>query len=329
MLDPQTEAARARARQIRRELAVARKVAAAYQAAYDAAADELDNLLGLIEEAPTPATLMQAARLRNLLDSLEQELAGFAATAGGAIDQGGELSAQAGGRDAVAQVDNLTANRVPAIGAVHEIAAGHATAILASMPTQVSGMVRDTLVRGVTVGLNSRVIGRDIQRILGGSLTRALTIARTEMLTAYRDATLSTYRANRNVVREWAWLATQDSRTCPVCWAMHGSVHSLDERLSSHPACRCAMVPLTSTWGDLGLAGSGKSWRPPLGPDLFAQLAAGQQRRILGPGKYREYRAGRLQLPDLVQQTVHPIYGPGLRERRLADAVSVRGQQAA
>lgn len=323
------DAAKARARQIRRELAVARTVASAYQQAYDAAADELDRLLQLVEESPSPATLMQASRLRNLLDALEQELAGFAATAGGAIDQGAQASAGAGSADAVAMV--TSAAQAPTVAAVHEIAAGHAAAILSTMPSQTANAVREAMVRGVTLGNNPRAIARDIKRILGSTLTRALTIARTEMLQAYRDATLDAYRRNRHVVMEWAWLATVDARTCPVCWAMHGTVHSLDERLESHPACRCAMVPLTRPWAEIGTAGQATGWRPPLGTDLFARLPAGDQRRILGPGKYRAYRDGQIALPDLVAPTAHPVYGHGLRERSLKDAIQVSqgGRRAA
>lgn len=324
----QDEAARARARQIRRELAVARTVAAAYQTAYDAAAGELDRLLAeMLDGQTTPASLAQANRLRSLVEQLEQELQGFAVTAAGAIEQGAAGSAEAGAVDASAMV--AAGSGAPAVGAVREIAVGHAAAILSTLPAQVAAQVKDSLVRGVILGRNPREIARLVRRQLGSSLARALTIARTEMLQAYRDSTLLTYQANRGVVKGWAWLATADARTCPVCWAMHGSVHTLDERLDSHLACRCAMVPLTVPWGELGFRAQPTGWQPPLGADVFAALPAGDQRRILGPGKFAAYQAGQIQLADLVAPTVHPVYGPGLRERSLKDAVAQAGGRRA
>lgn len=109
----------------------------------------------------------------------------------------------------------------------------------------------DALRNGITLGWNPRKIARLIRDALGTSLTRALTIARTETLRAQRIAAVENYRANDNVVKGWKWSASLDGRTCPSCFAMHGTIHPLSEDMESHPNCRCSCSPQTFTYSEL------------------------------------------------------------------------------
>ena len=110
--------------------------------------------------------------------------------------------------------------------------------LLAELGPAAGEAVRSGLVRGMALGRHPTVIARGIRTALGGDAARAVTIARTEILRAYRESSRAFYRANSDVVTGWLWHATLDAgRTCPVCWAMHGTFHALDEVMATHPSC--------------------------------------------------------------------------------------------
>lgn len=108
------------------------------------------------------------------------------------------------------------------------------------------------LVEAVTLGENPRQTASRVRDALGGNLTRALRIARQEGIRPYRESTYRSYLNNRRLVGGWIWRAQLSTRTCIVCWRMHGTRHSLDERFASHIACRCAMIPDVVSWDELG-----------------------------------------------------------------------------
>src|SRR5690606_16788234 len=75
---------------------------------------------------------------------------------------------------------------------------------------------------------------------------------RTEILNANREASRFTMQQNSNVVAEWVWYASIGT-CCGACLAKHGHTFPLDQPMQSHPSCRCAMVPRTDSWADLGI----------------------------------------------------------------------------
>lgn len=166
---------------------------------------------------------------------------------------------------------------------------------------------RTALVNGVTLGDNPRTIAQDVRKALQVPLWRALTITRTEILRAHREATREALIANQALIDGWVWLSAMDDRTCPYCWAMTGTHHAAGDDMASHPNCRCTKVPQTKSWEDL-LGPGGASDLPderagvtiPDGAEVFADLPAREQERILGPAAYKQYKAGELSLNDLV-----------------------------
>jgi hypothetical protein len=77
----------------------------------------------------------------------------------------------------------------------------------------------------------------------------------------------------------------------------------LDERLDDHICGRCAMLPITPTWAELGVIGfASADVTIPTGPALFAQLPPAQQDGILGQAAGAAYRAGVVKLEDFVGQ---------------------------
>jgi len=180
---------------------------------------------------------------------------------------------------------------------------------------------RDALIRGVIEDKGPRHIGREIRKATRISRDRAVLIARQESLGAYRAVTSQTFQSNPQVVKTWVWTAALDRRTCSVCWAQHGTEHPIAETLASHIGCRCAMVPQTVSWKDLGIDLPDNRASIRTGAELFDELPSADQLAILGRGKLDAYNAGKITLDDLVQPTRSKRWGPGLRERTLRELV--------
>lgn len=195
--------------------------------------------------------------------------------------------------------------------------------LLAELGPLAAQDVKRALVTGIALGKNPRVIARGARDALGGNMARALTIARTEVLRSYREASRETYHANQDVVEGWQWSATLDGRTCASCWSMHGEHFDTEESLDSHPSCRCALVPTSRPWAELGFPDVQETQVAlESGSDIFARQPEALQRKVLGPGKFDAYRTGKIQLADLVQKTSSRRWGAGRRERSLRDALA-------
>jgi len=207
--------------------------------------------------------------------------------------------------------------------------------LLDDLPGEAGQAVADALVRGVALGLNPREVARQVRREMGMSLTRALRIARTETLRAYREASLRSYRANRDIIKGWIWHAHLGPRTCAACIAMHGTVHRLDEKLDDHPNGRCAPIPLTKSWKELGQEyGIDLSDLPDTrvqverGTDWFARQPEDVQRRILGHAGYEAWRAGAVRLEDFVGRKRSKEWGPHRYRRSLRELLGGRESKA-
>lgn len=180
------------------------------------------------------------------------------------------------------------------------------------------------LVNGLAAGMNPRDTARVLKESLGISKARALNIARTETLRAYREASRQSYLQNENSVTGWRWFAATDTRTCPGCWAMHGSAHSAEEHLDGHPSCRCVMIPVTKSWAEILGDDSIPDTRPEIetGEAMFARLSEEEQKQILGEGAFALYRDGKTTLADHVRQTSDPRWGTMRREATQQEALA-------
>lgn len=188
--------------------------------------------------------------------------------------------------------------------------------------------MRDELVAGVASGDNSNVIGRRMAKILGESFGRARLIAQTELLNVYRDTHLEVFQANKHLVKGWRWVAARQDRTCPICWAMDGTEHPLEERFASHPGCRCSVVAIRKSYADIDprLVGIGDISRREPGALAFRKLDKDRQRKILGPGLFRAYDQNLVKLEDIPQVTFSQKWGAGRKQQSLTALV---GEQKA
>lgn len=341
--NPRQTAREQRARRLRADRALAKEIAAEYGKAWANIKVQLDDLGEQIKQAKAKGEpvnrgwlvkqhrLQQVeaqvrGELRYVLDLTERKItdAQVAALIAGRQDARELLLATLGPAPTGAAI-------VPAlpVGATEQMI-GRTSAgqplhtLLNALGEETAQAVRSKLAAGVALGQNPRVIARTIRTTVGMSQARALTIARTEVLGVHRAAALDTYRANTNLVTGWQWDAQLGPRTCAMCISMHGTLHTLDETLDSHPSCRCAMAPTTRTWADLGFPGV-RETRVELeaGENWFARQEEPIQYAILGRGKFDAYRRGELKLADLVQETDSRMWGKGRREKSLRDALSV------
>jgi len=178
------------------------------------------------------------------------------------------------------------------------------TSLTGKIAPRVEAMIRNLLIEGIALGINpATVAARMLQRIentFNFGLTRALVIARTEMLDALRRAGHLQDQLNKDVLRGWMWHAELDSRTCPSCWSQHGSIHPVDEMgPNDHQQGRCARVPVTRTWRDLGY-----NIPEPPNPvrdaeDVFRSLPRADQVAIMGQARLDMLLSGRTGWNDL------------------------------
>ncbi len=168
-----------------------------------------------------------------------------------------------------------------------------------------------TLIRGIALGDNPRKTAREMLRrsegAFNGGLTRALTIARTETLDAHRAGSAVAQLANSDVLAGWTWLAQLDTRTCPSCWAQHGTEHDLTEQgPDDHQQGRCARLPRTKTWAELGFTGITEP--ASILPDaqaVFADLTRADQLAVMGPARLKALDGG-VPFADLTQRRTTP-----------------------
>jgi len=178
------------------------------------------------------------------------------------------------------------------------------TALTWPLSREATAAMKSSLIRGVALGMNPNAaaalmlsrVGQDFD----GGRARAVNIARTEMLDAHRAATAAQDKANRDILTGWQWVATLTARTCPSCWSMHGTEHDLDEPGPiDHQQGRCARVPLSKSWRELGFD---IDEPPGVVPDALASFRAmphADQLAVLGKDRLDLLDSGAIRWSDL------------------------------
>ena len=207
--------------------------------------------------------------------------------------------------------------------------------LLLSISNEGAQAAEDALVQGMLLGQNPRHLAREMRKVLGTTLSRALTIARTETLRAHRETTRASYQANSDIVKGWIWHSAADERTCAACWAMHGTVHRVDEILDDHPNGRCGMVPISKSWAEIGEQyGIDLADIPDTNPEiepgisLFERLPVEKQIKILGPAKWAAWKDGKFALADVVGRKRSREWGTHRYEKSLAQLLGTENHPA-
>lgn len=280
---------------------------AAWATAWVSIRDDLENALtDLAEHGDAPGwKIARSKRVQAGLTAAGEALDTLAQQAGGTI---ADDAARALGLGVDGELAMIAAQLPPGRGVVRvdapQIAAmlrrttEQITAFTAPISGETDAAIRAELARGMIVGDNPREAARRMMaategRFTGG-LTRALTISRTEMLDALRTAQHAADQANTGTLAGWTWGCHLDARTCPACLGMHGTEWAItDPGPEGHQNCRCARIPRTKTWAELGFPGIEE-------PDLafddagawFDGLTDQQQRQMLGKRGYEQWQAG-------------------------------------
>lgn len=267
---------------------------------------------------PSLAWYYQEARLENVLREIRMHLDEFSKDALEFAEKGRSDAYELG---AVHALRLAEAQVYGDIAGLHSGAFANAQALLsAASPLKVlfdeigptaAVKAREVFAQGIAEGWNPRKMGRVLaNEIEGLSKRRAVLIARTEQIRSYRTANRDVYKRNGDVLRGWRWTAAKTPATCAMCLALDGEVFPVEETLSSHPACRCSMVPLPNT--DFG------GPQPTSGEDYFAKLPEADQDRVLGKSKAKMYREGKITLKDNVDFVDSPEWGRQPKPRTLS-----------
>lgn len=253
-----------------REAALERALKTSYDAIWARLSGDLEALQAKVDQARavgqliTPAWLRQEQRLLDLVSQAEAQVGQVATDAEPLISDAQRAAALAADDHTTALMAagigppagvGLTFNRLP-VEAIGQLV-GHAydgsplSALLGQLGPEVGQAALDVLVTGLATGDGPRQIARVLRDVLDTASSKALTIARTETLNAYRGAALANYRANSDVVKEWEWHA--DPKACDECKAKHGRRYPLHTPFEEHPNGRCAPIPVTRTWAELGI----------------------------------------------------------------------------
>ena len=286
------------------------------------------------------AKLKQLERYRYLTETTEREMAFYAGVVSDTTEAAAEEAAWLGTQEAEALMASMfddapadvaasivaSFQRVPREAVTALTAALQAESpladLLATFGPEAADGIADALLTNLVAGRGSRVVAREMTRAWGVPLTRALTIARTETNRAHRMAAVANYRNNAHVVKGFRWHSALSSRTCMACIALHGRLFPLSETLDDHPNGRCAAIPVSKTWaelglGDLGLPETGTALQEGDGEAWFRNQDEATQRRMLRGGKYDAWKAGDIKLSDLVHESTDRRWGRTFSEASL------------
>lgn len=316
---------------LRKERTAAGQMVRAYGKAWQRIQEELQRLdaeyetIKAIGERPSWEWIYEHNRLKAFRAQVERELLQFAEYAERTIRAEQQEAIEAAGQQAQRVVKAMlgveTGWNAFDTGAIETMVGltqpdSPLHQLLLSIGGEGAQAAEDALLEGMLLGQNPRAVAGALKSALGLGLSRALTIARTETLRAHREATRASYQANNDLVGGWIWHSAADERTCGCCWAMHGTVHKLEEELNGHPNCRCGMVPV--------LPGINFKVKP--GRELFARLPAEKQIQVLGKKKWEHWKNGDFIFANLSKVRKNNVWGSMTVERSLKELLFEREQ---
>jgi SPP1 gp7 family putative phage head morphogenesis protein len=312
------------------------------RAAWDAMIERQPELIAA--GVATPQQLAGVDRYRELLTQINEQITALsvsAATATSEAQRAGVATALTGAPTLAAVAAGpapagaslpWTALPVDAIEALIGFASDGSPLqeLFADIGPDIAQRATQALVNGLASGEGIEATARALDPILNVGRARARNIAHTETMRAMRQATAQSYAQNTDVLEGWIWTASLTTRTCPACWAMHGTEHPASERLDGHQQCRCAMVPKVRSWSEILGDASIPDDRPVIetGEEAFQRLSENDQRSILGDGLYALWSEGSVSFDALAVRTEDPRWGASVRPITVAEAAGRSSSQA-
>lgn len=310
-------------------------------------ANKLANDIASSEES-NRGKLMKLARVEQLINQVREQVKKFGGTVQSEIQVVQSQSIQQGINDALKLMELSLPNLPPeaqrqviaSFTRLHSDAIERAAGLLGSdSPLKerledaygdyVANQVEEHLLTGIAQGQNPREIARRLERNLqeglGKGLTSILTTIRTAQIKSYQLANHATYLANNNIVKGWVWHSALDNQTCLSCISMHGTIHELEETLDDHHNGRCAPIPQTISYRDLGIDIDEPTSPIESGEDWFNNQPASVQREMMGSSMFSAWQDDKFQFQDLSTKYNDEVYGELLRQASLKDLL---GEQA-
>lgn len=196
------------------------------------------------------------------------------------------------------------------------------SAILERLGPGAARDVQKELVNGLVQGRSPRVVARRIKVAFGNNINRAMAVSRTEILRSHREAQRATYQANSEenggYIKGVRRFTFKDRRTCMACLAMDNTFYKLEESYPTHVNCRCAFVPETISFRELGIDVDETPIERENGEDWFKRQSKERQLEMLGPGKFELYESGKIEFRDFVHTDRSRKWGDSEREATLA-----------
>lgn len=280
---------------------------------------DLESLITSLEargEGITETALLRMERYRRLLtqlDDLYSQLAeeGLVEIRRSMIDAAGlgEIMAQAVlagitgegrafGRLPVEALTQLTALTQPG---------GPLRKILEDAYPLAANALTKQLISNVGRGKNPRsILAFARKQGLVAGLDHILLVSRDQSVRAFRQASQASYANDPNVIG-YKRMAARQTRTCPMCLALDGTLYPTDELMPVHPQDRCTMIPVLRGFPATNWK-SGRTW--------FNEQTPAIQQKMLGPERYRLFKQG-TPLTDFVTTGNHETWGPSLKLRPL------------
>lgn len=316
--------------------AATRALAGAWANAWDLLAGDFEtaiaDVLALAQDLgrwPSARELTRVGRLHGALLNAQDALMELGTRAGVTItdaagrvvattaaDEPDLIASQLPAAERVAAAARFAARILPtALDVIVARTGSQITASTRPLSAEATGAMDRELVRGVALGSGPRQAGAKmlagLEEGFSGGAARAVNIARTEILDAYRTTSQYAHHANADVLDGWIWLCTLSARTCPACLAMNGSVHPLSEPGPlDHQSGRCARMPKTKSWADLGFAVKEPPDTLPDARKWFSEQPPAVQRQIMGPGRLGALQSGKTTWEDLVRRRETPGWRP-------------------
>lgn len=184
--------------------------------------------------------------------------------------------------------------------------------------------------QGIVQGKTNATIISEVRGVIDVSRANAAALVQTSVQQVANSSLVETFKQNADVIKGMHQLSTLDSHTTDICMAYSGAEWNLDEEPIGdtdlpfnggpprHWNCRSVLVPITRSFGELGLdapemvSTDRASTDGPIAAnttfDSFLERKGKNfQDEALGPGRAQLWRDGTITLPQLLDQRGNPL----------------------
>jgi SPP1 gp7 family putative phage head morphogenesis protein len=166
--------------------------------------------------------------------------------------------------------------------------------------------------------------------VLNGNYRSAEALVRTSIQSVANEARIETYRENDKLIKGIEWSATFDSRTSDICASLDGLQWDLEyvplghgtpfPGMIAHWNCRSTTVAIIKSWKELGAKGKFKEIPESTRAAMDGRVSSKKnyeawlkgkdkktQEEVLGVGKRKLWKEGKLGFTDLVSGSGKPL----------------------